>query len=63
MNLLTLFSGDHKWCQHFWSANAGGAGAKPLLGLANTVQRQVRSGGGAKTLLLGLANTSVSGLG
>ena len=38
----TLFSGDHKWCQHCWSANIGDAVAKPLLGSANTVQCQVR---------------------
>ena len=28
----TLFDGDNKQCQHCWSANAGGAGTKPLLG-------------------------------
>ena len=34
-----------------WSGNAGGAGAKPLLGSANTVQCQVRAGG-AKPLIV-----------
>ena len=33
-----LFSGNQKWCQHCWSANAGGAGAKTLLFSANTVK-------------------------
>ena len=38
-------------------ANAGGAGAKPLLGSANTVQCTVKSGGAGEKPLLGSANT------
>jgi hypothetical protein len=47
-------------CGHFLlviknGANTGGAGAKPLLGSANTVQCQIRGCGGEA--LLGSANT------
>ena len=73
--LWTLFNGDNKWCQRrgcggkaparfseHYSVRSGGAGAKPLLGSANTVQCQVRGCGGEAPSRIS-EHCSVSGLG